>query len=87
MSNPTIKKRPATEFSSESAQVAVVLPSGQAVEIDVYGPDRAFGKDRAARVNWPGIGAVERLDAIAFAEALYAAAEVASSLTGPAVRL
>lgn len=83
MSEPTVERTPATTHSPERAVVTAHLPESGEVEIDIYGPERILGEDRPARVNWPGIGAVSGKDAVAFAEALVAAAVVSESLTAP----
>jgi len=76
-STPTI----VTSYPTDDlAVVSVHLSDGSFARVEVYRPRVKFGQPHPAEVNWSAIGSVPAVDALAYAEALRVAAELAATL-------
>lgn len=70
-----VRRTEATTYSPATADVRVILPSGDLAEV------RVSGYKRAPKVNWSGCGDMTPADAVAYAGAIALAASIADTLT------
>ena len=73
-----------SEWSGERYIFEVALPSGRTANVEVYGPEDAYGGARyAAQVNWSALGGCDPDDATTYAQAMLYAAQIAKQARGP----